>query len=277
MTNPQPAPESAQQQEKIQRANTLEREAHRLRADGKIDQAFQTFDQAAKLFQEAGEHLKSAVCYASAATCWNIHTGWQPLKNAATRSELAAIQAFEAGDYVYAEALFSDAALLYEKEGNSSKYSYCYERTKDAQLKHLWNVLFRHGRKENGFQPVPAALSFKKKTVLLSECLMGHLSSIIWGHGERPFRTFVFLCGIVFGSALLYYFSGSIVANGVVQKIDFFESLYLSVITYATVGYGDYTPVGWVRTVACCEALTSILLTPLFFVALTRRYLRLSR
>ena len=59
---------------KIEQAIALEREAHRLRGETKIDQAFQAFDQAAKLFQEAKEPLKAAVCFSSAATCWNIHT-----------------------------------------------------------------------------------------------------------------------------------------------------------------------------------------------------------
>ncbi len=102
-------------QTKIEQAIALEREAHRLRGEHKIDQAFQTFDQAAKLFQDANEPLKAAVCFSSAATCWNIHTGWQPLRNAATRNESAALQAIRAQDYAYAETLFSEAALLYEK------------------------------------------------------------------------------------------------------------------------------------------------------------------
>ncbi len=110
---------------KIEQAIALERDAHRLRGEGRIDQAFQSFDQAAKLFQEAHEPLKAAVCFSSAATCWNIHTGWQPLRNAATRNESAALQALEAQDYAYAETLFSEAALLYEKEGDHTKFSYC--------------------------------------------------------------------------------------------------------------------------------------------------------
>jgi hypothetical protein len=60
-----------------------------------------------------------------------------------------------------------------------------------------------------------------------------------------------------------------------VQKIDLFESLYLSIITYTTVGYGDYLPMGWIRAVAGLEALSGILFTPLFLIALTRRYLRM--
>ena len=59
------------------------------------------------------------------------------------------------------------------------------------------------------------------------------------------------------------------------HKIDLFESLYLSIVTYTTVGYGDYLPMGWTRGVAGIEALSGMFLTPLFLIGLTRRYLRM--
>jgi tetratricopeptide (TPR) repeat protein len=276
MTEPQDKETSAKPNI-IHQANTLEREAHRLRAEGHIDQAFQTFDHAAKLFQKAEEHLKSAMCYASAATCWNIHTGWQPLKNAATRSELAAIQAYEARDYVYAETLFNDAAMLYEKEGNFSKYSQCYERAKNVQLKYLWNAAFHPDEKGRSLHAHTAAGSPPKKFELLLRYWMGFTSSVIWGHGERPFRTFAIACGVIIGCAAIYFFSGLVAGSDLTQKATFGHSLYMSIITYATVGYGDFVPTGWIRIVAAFEALAGITVTPLFLIALARRYLRLSR
>ena len=78
------------QEETLEQAIALERQAHEFRSQQKIEEAFNLLDKAASLYRQAGEHLKSALCYASAATCWNIHTGWQPLRNAATRNELAA-------------------------------------------------------------------------------------------------------------------------------------------------------------------------------------------
>jgi hypothetical protein len=60
-----------------------------------------------------------------------------------------------------------------------------------------------------------------------------------------------------------------------VQKIDLFESFYMSITTYTTLGYGDYLPMGWTRGIVAVEALSGIILTPLFLIALTRRYLRM--
>ncbi len=259
---------------KIEQAIALEREAHRLLGEHKIDQAFQTFDQAAKLFQEAKEPLKAAVCFSSAATCWNIHTGWQPLRNAATRNESAALQAIAAKDYAYAESLFSEAALLYEKEGDFTKVSYCYRRSKDARLVRLWKTFTRSqepGTGAIGLQAMP----WKDRLSAMMSWFFSSLSCLIWGYGELPFRTLGVAGAIIGLSALCYHVSGTVLTGGFVQKIDLFESLYMSIITYTTVGYGDYLPMGWVRGVAAFEALSGIFVTPLFLIALTRRYLRM--
>lgn len=261
-------------QTKIEQAFSLEREAYRLRGESKISQAFQTFDQAAKLFQEANEPLKAAVCFSSAATCWNIHTGWQPLRNAATRNESAALQALKARDHAYAETLFSEAALLYEKEGDFTKFSYCYRRAKDARLARLWKA-FTHTESRApsaiGLERVP----WRTRISDLFNWILGSLNRVVWGYGELPFNTFGIACAVIVLSAFCFYVSGIILTGGFVQKIDLFESLYLSIVTYTTVGYGDYLPMGWTRGVAGIEALSGMFLTPLFLIGLTRRYLRM--
>ena len=258
---------------KMGQASALEREAHRLRGEHKIDQAFHTFDQAAKLYQEAKEPLKAAVCFSSAATCWNIHTGWQPLRNAATRNESAALQAVVAKDYSYAETLFSEAALLYEKEGDFTKFSYCYRRAKDARLSRFWKTFTQTASN------LPSAIglehvSWRRRASTFLSWSIGSLNRLIWGYGELPFNTLGIACAVLFLSALCYHVSGNVLTGGFVQKIDLFESFYMSVMTYTTVGYGDYMPMGWIRGVAALEAISGVLLTPLFLIALTRHYLR---
>jgi len=252
----------------------LEREAHRLRGELKIDQAFQTFDQAAKLYQEANDPMKAAICYSSAAACWNIHTGWQPLRNAATRSELAALQAVEARDHAYAETLFSEAALLYEKEGDFAKFSYCYRRAQDARLSRFWNTLMqgcpKKGASAIGLEPVP----FRERLVTWGRWILGSMNRLVWGYGELPFQTLAIAAGVIVVSAFCYYVSGTVLTGGFVQKIGLAESFYMSIMTYATVSYGDYMPMGWTRFVAVLEACSGLFLTPLFLIGLSRFYLR---
>lgn len=67
---------------------------------------------------------------------------------------------------------------------------------------------------------------------------------------------------------------GQVTEDGMIFKPDFFQSIYLSIITIATVGYGDITPVGVTRFVAIAEALAGIFIVPVFIVGLSRKFLR---
>lgn len=266
---------------KMGSAMAMERDAQRFRGEGKIEQAFQAFDQAARIYQEGGEYLKAAECFSSAATCWNIHAGWQPLRNAATRNELAGIQAVRAQDYAYAETLFMEAALLYDREGDFEKYSYCYIRAKDARLARLWRALTQSlatsQTEKTGKTIFFSKLFWPPRLRAFLSWFSSFLNRLIWGYGEQPFRTLGIAGGLILLSAFCYYFSGEILSGGFIQKIGWTESLYLSIMTYTTVGYGDSLPMGWVKNVAALEALAGIWLTPLFLIALSRRFLRFRR
>jgi hypothetical protein len=51
-------------------------------------------------------------------------------------------------------------------------------------------------------------------------------------------------------------------------------AVYYSVITFATVGYGDWHPVGWARFFAAAEALCGVTLMSAFTVVLVRKIIR---
>jgi hypothetical protein len=98
-------------------------------------------------------------------------------------------------------------------------------------------------------------------------------SCFIWGYGERPLRAFSSAIAVVFSASVFYIWTG-LFKGGVVFRPDFFEALYFSAITFTTVGYGDLTPAGLSKVVVIIEAFCGIFLTPLFIVALSRKYLR---
>jgi|GEM_PF-6893213 len=132
--------ESEEKRDKLHHAVKLECEAHEFRAENKIDAAFHSFDKAARLFRASGDSFKAAICFDSAATCWNQHTGYQFHHHAASRSEYAAFEALKLKDYAYADSLFRQAALLYEKEADYHHDSKCYIHAEDAHLSRLWQV-----------------------------------------------------------------------------------------------------------------------------------------
>lgn len=261
-------------EEALERATALEREAHRLRSERKSDEAFGLFTEAASFYSKAGEHLKASLCYASAATCWNIRTGWQSLRNAATGNESSAEEALKAGHYQYAKERLLEASLLYEKEGDFGRYSACFYRSHQTDSKIQWELFTRGKQHHLGLEQ---AVSFKERGTALGRWVFNQLNCLLWGYGERPFRTFWAAAAVIVTSALAYTLSGRIQAPDGVGAISFSEGFYMSLITYTTVGFGDYLPLGWTRFFAALEALLGIFLAPLFLIGLTRRYLRMYR
>jgi tetratricopeptide (TPR) repeat protein len=259
--------------ERFQRATQLEREAQQYHSQGEIDKAFHAYDKAAGLYRDLGEHFKAALCFAASATCWNIHTGWQPLKNAATRSHFAAEEALKAGHYQYASSLFREAALLYAKEGDDEHHTACYLLTKRSLRQvYLESVLRRQAAGEM-LLDTPETIGERARNLVRYGLSLFY--DLLWGYGMLPFRMLGGIVLVICFCAFIYTFAGHPVSvNGVTRGISFIEGLYFSAITFATVGYGDYLPLGWLRLVAVWEALSGIIMMALFLVALTRRYLR---
>jgi len=104
------------------------------------------------------------------------------------------------------------------------------------------------------------------------------------GYGEDPLRVVLFSLLLIVFSSFLYYFFGLRFAgeyqvfsltNSVEQNvIFFFECLYYSVVTFTTLGYGDFLPVGFSRLVAAIEAFTGSFTIALFVVVFVKKMTR---
>lgn len=107
-------------------------------------------------------------------------------------------------------------------------------------------------------------------------------------YGTSPWRVVATSLVLIFVCAVLYPLTGGIQEIGadsaVTYQIEnptdtpsrvlaesFLKSLYFSVITFATLGYGDIQPVGgWARAIASVETLLGSLLMALLVFVLTR-------
>jgi len=104
---------------------------------------------------------------------------------------------------------------------------------------------------------------------------------VVAGYGERPQRTAVLSLAVILGCAALYpategLATGSQVltyaTNGPGAALD---SIYFSMVTFATLGLGDVRPVGTVgRFIAASEGLIGAFLTAVFVFSLGRRVTR---
>lgn len=105
--------------------------------------------------------------------------------------------------------------------------------------------------------------------------IRGWMSNLVVEYGESPWRVVgttavaVAICGLLFpvygfrnGSGVVTYSSPDI---SLVDTL--FESMYFSIVTFTTLGYGDVQPIGFSRTIATAETIAgSALLALLVFV-----------
>ncbi len=114
--------------------------------------------------------------------------------------------------------------------------------------------------------------------------LLSKMVDIFCGYGEAPLRIIGLSIAIIFLCALLYSFTGlnyqdsiQIISSDNTLKENFglfLSSLYYSVVTFTTLGYGDFTPVGLSRAIAAVEAFTGSFTIALFVVVFVKKMTR---
>ncbi|EEX91575.1 kef-type K+ transporter NAD-binding component [Vibrio orientalis CIP 102891 = ATCC 33934] len=108
------------------------------------------------------------------------------------------------------------------------------------------------------------------------------LVDVFCGYGEDPIRVVGFSIFLILVCALAYFFldttGGHPVYEGVsgwkFYALEFFNSLYFSVVTFTTLGYGDISPVGLARFIAACEAFLGSFTMALFVVVFVKKMTR---
>ncbi|WP_252178891.1 pentapeptide repeat-containing protein [Endozoicomonas sp. 4G] len=114
--------------------------------------------------------------------------------------------------------------------------------------------------------------------------MVSKVVDLLSGYGEKPervvlfsmsfivfFSLFYFFLGIEDGETLIQYQSGQPFYNNLVNWL---ETLYFSVVTFTTLGYGDLTPVGLSRLFAAIEAFVGSFTLALFVVVFVKKMTR---
>lgn len=107
---------------------------------------------------------------------------------------------------------------------------------------------------------------------------------IFCGYGEDPIRIIMLSILMIFICSLLYAFTGlnyqgELYAfnseHSLLKNLHIFLScLYYSVVTFTTLGYGDFTPIGVSRAFAAIEAFTGSFTIALFVVVFVKKMTR---
>lgn len=99
-------------------------------------------------------------------------------------------------------------------------------------------------------------------------------------YGEKPWRVLASVCCVILIATLANWFLG--ISGGdktdsgeLIMIHEFWNSLYYSIITFTTLGYGDFSSVGFVgKALSCIVSFSGLLLTSLFMVTVVRKYSR---
>ena len=92
------------------------------------------------------------------------------------------------------------------------------------------------------------------------------------GFGYRPRRIIGSAVAVVTAYGLLYWATGGVVTSGdSPRQAGFWECVYFSGITFATVGYGDFIPASHMRLVALTEGALGVFAIGFFVVVLANQ------
>jgi uncharacterized protein YjbI with pentapeptide repeats len=101
--------------------------------------------------------------------------------------------------------------------------------------------------------------------------LLSLIEWAVWGFGERPVRVFIAACGLIAAYAVVYFLSPEALTHA--RSLDpLVESIYFSIVTFTTLGYGDVVPnTNAMRLICSSEALLGAFTMGLFVVGVSNK------
>ncbi|MDN3610788.1 ion channel [Vibrio ostreicida] len=112
--------------------------------------------------------------------------------------------------------------------------------------------------------------------------MVSKVVDLFCGYGEDPMRVVLFSIFLILVCALAYFFLDTAGAHPIYEDLsgwqfylfEFLNSLYFSVVTFTTLGYGDISPIGFARFIAAFEAFLGSFTMALFVVVFVKKMTR---
>lgn len=97
---------------------------------------------------------------------------------------------------------------------------------------------------------------------------------LLCSYGTSFARVMLAAFFIVFSCAFLYAHNNSLVYHNEAVETSFLDAVYFSTVSFTTLGYGDFHPVGAMRYLAALESFVGAALLSLFTVIVARKLIR---
>jgi hypothetical protein len=183
------------------------------------------------------------------------------------------------------EVLQESLAKLAMKKANKTESNDYLE-----QAEEIYRDLRKHAEQE-GIFTLSGFFIHKELTmrrlqlpIYSAKRFISKLVDIFCGYGEAPLRIVGLSIFIIIICAVLYSFTG-LNYQDTLYKVSsqhsfnenislFLSSLYFSVVTFTTLGYGDFNPIGISRAIAAFEAFTGSFTIALFVVVFVKKMTR---
>ena len=202
-------------------------------------------------------------CDMNGADLWNARLFNAKLWHANfSDAKFLSIKSFSAGAKIFDNPRINETGFL------SAEESY-----RDLKKYFLANGVYDDASWAAFKEKAMERLIFKKNMDL--NYLPSLLMNILCGYGEKPYRIVLSALLTILSFAFLYASFNTMessIAPGYILKWG--DYIYVSAITFTTVGYGDFIPRPFMsfRLFAACEAFMGVFLTGLFIFTLARKY-----
>lgn len=188
------------------------------------------------------------------------------------------------------DAKFIDEIVINEIEGDNEKDVYLkleYYRQASQIYRNLKNYFRDEGIYETSGhyyyrEKVIEKKIYKQKNKV--KYLGSVLLDLLCGYGEKPGRIIISSISWAFINSFLYFIWGiqkgqieirlSLQATLVENIMNFLNCLYFSFVTFTTLGYGDFHPVGITKAFATMESFTGAFMIALFVLTMGRKMMR---
>lgn len=225
----------------------------------------------------SGASLMKANFNESNLHCTNLHN----CNLLGTKLHGARLDNVKIGDYVQQEAI----AVQCEKDNKNEEAADHYEQSEEIYRN------LRKAAEADGLLVLAGHCAHKELTMRRKQFpkfsksrIVSKFVDLFCGYGERPVNVISFSLALIFICAILFFIFGVQSGNGMIQFSidrtieqnisDFFSTIYFSVVTFTTLGYGDIQPIGFSRFIATVEAFVGSFALALYVVVFVKKTTR---